>query len=73
MASHQFAVGQVVIFARGRPDIMKGEQFQVARHLPAEGTTPQYRIKSEWDGHERICREDELGAAPPEAWAGPEI
>ena len=73
MASHQFAVGQTVVVTGGRLDIKKGEQFQVARHLPAEGTTPQYRIKSEWDGHERICREDELGAAPPEAWAGPEI
>ena len=73
MASHQFAVGQAVIVTRGGLDIKKGEQFRVVRHLPAEGTTPQYRIMSEWDGHERLVREDELDAAPPDAWAGPEI
>jgi hypothetical protein len=72
MASHQFAVGQVVIVTRGGLDIKKGEQFQVVRHLPAD-RTPQYRIKSEWDGHERLVREDELASAPPNAWAGPEI
>ena len=71
MASHQFAVGQMVIVINGG-DIKKGEQFQVVRHLPAD-RTPQYRIKSEWDGHERLVREDELDSAPPDAWAGPEI
>ena len=45
MASHQFAVGQVVIVTRGGLDIKKGEQFQVVRHLPAD-RTPQYRVKS---------------------------
>jgi hypothetical protein len=72
MASHQFAVGKTVVVRGARLDIHKGEQFQVMRHLPAD-RTPQYRIKSEWDGHERIFREDELDAAPPDAWAGPEI
>jgi hypothetical protein len=73
MASHQFAVGQTVVVTGAQLDIKKGEQFQVVRHLPPEGQTPQYRIKSELDGHERLVREDELDAAPPDAWAGPEI
>jgi hypothetical protein len=72
MTSHQFAVGKMVVVTGARLDIQKGEQFQVVRHLPAD-RTPQYRVKSELDGHERIFREDELDAAPPDAWAGPEI
>jgi hypothetical protein len=65
MALHRFVVGQTVLITGGRYiRIQRGERFRIVRHLPAEGATPQYRIKSELDGHERIVREDEIDAAP---------
>ena len=38
--------------ARGR--------YTIVRLLPEEGNTPQYRIKSKTDGHERVVRETQL-------------
>lgn len=61
MGSHKFFVGQIVLVAYGKyPQIRRGERFRVARLLPLEGVAPQYRIKSEIDGHERIVREGQL-------------
>jgi hypothetical protein len=63
MSAHKFFVGQTVLVAYGKyPDLQRGERFRVARLLPLEGLAPQYRIKSELDGHERIVREGELAA-----------
>jgi hypothetical protein len=66
MELHHFEVGQTVLVTGGRyTRIQLGERFQIVRHLPAEGATPQYHIKSEPNGHEFIVREDEIDAAPP--------
>jgi hypothetical protein len=63
MGRHKYFVGQVVLVANGQhPDIRRGERFRVARLLPLEGLAPQYRVKSEFDGHERIVREGHLTA-----------
>ena len=65
MAPHKYFVGQTVLVAYGKyADIQKNERFQVARLLPLEGLAPQYRIKSEFDGHERIVPEGQLIATP---------
>jgi len=65
MSSHRFAEGQVILVPGSRfPTIKRGEHFKVVRLLPPEGTTPQYRIQSELNGHERIVREDEIDAVP---------
>jgi hypothetical protein len=65
MGPHKYFVGQTVLVAYGKyPDIQRGERFRVARLLPLEGLAPQYRIKSEFDGHERIVREGQLSADP---------
>jgi hypothetical protein len=63
---HKYFEGQIVLVAYGNyPDIQKGERFRVARLLPLEGLAPQYRIRSEFDGHERIVREGQLSAVAP--------
>jgi hypothetical protein len=66
MVLHQFEIGETVLVTGGRyTRVQLGERFQIVRHLPAEEATPQYHIKSEANGHERIVREDEIDAAPP--------
>jgi hypothetical protein len=65
VARYKYVVGQTVLVAYGKyPEVQKGERFRVARLLPLEGLAPQYRIKSEFDGHERIVREGHLIATP---------
>jgi hypothetical protein len=61
MSEHKFVVGQRVRFL---PDwfidpTTEGE-YTVVRLFPKEGHLPQYRIKSEEDGHERMVLEDRL-------------
>ena len=61
MSHHKFAVGQSVEFS---PDWLvdnttKG-QYTIVRLYPKTGNTPQYRIKSKRDGHERMVQEDRL-------------
>ena len=76
MSDHKFAVGQSVEFS---PDWLvdnttKG-QYTIVRLYPKTGTTPQYRIKSKRDGHERMVQEDRLDrllndpAAPKDSFA----
>ena len=61
MSAHKFFVGQIVLVAYGKyPELHKGERFRIARLHPLEGLAPQYSIKSEFDGHERIVREGQL-------------
>jgi hypothetical protein len=61
LGKHRFSVGQAVLVVSSQlADIQKGERFRVIRLLPLEGVSPQYRIVSELDGHERIAREAQL-------------
>ena len=62
MKGHKYPVGETVHFTPGAfdQDARRGN-YRVLRHLPAEGTDNQYRIKSSLDGHERVVRESQLG------------
>jgi hypothetical protein len=61
MATHKFAVGQVVSFLPDRhQEHAKSGLFKIVRLLPEAGDALQYRVKSETDGHERVVREDQL-------------
>ena len=61
MATHKFAVGQVVSFLPDRhQEHAKGGLFKIVRLLPEAGDALQYRVKSETDGHERVVREEQL-------------
>ena len=63
MSEHRYRVGQAVQFVpdRGVDHTSKG-RYTIVRLLPVEGNTPQYRIKSASDGHERMVLETQLGA-----------
>ena len=63
MFEHRFRVGQAVEFFPdpGVDRLSKG-RYTIVRLLPLEGNNPQYRIKSSADGHERLVRENQLGA-----------
>lgn len=61
MAQHKFTVGQTVRFSPDRQQIPSGSGlFKVVRLLPEAASAPQYRVKSQFDGHERVVREDQL-------------
>ena len=61
MAGHRFTVGQAVHFSPDRRDDGSARgRYTIVRLLPEEGNTPQYRIKSKTDGHERVVRETQL-------------
>jgi hypothetical protein len=62
MSEHKYGVGQLVEFfpERGVEHTAKG-RYKIVRLFLGEGNTPQYRIKNEVDGHERMVGERELG------------
>jgi hypothetical protein len=61
MSDHKFTAGQTVQFSPGWPrDNATGGQYTIVRLYPKVGNTPQYRIKSKRDGHERMVPEDQL-------------
>ena len=68
MSEHKFVVGQRVLFLPDWfIDPMTEGQYTVVQLFPNEGHLPQYRIKSEQDGHERMVLEDRLDGRP---WQG---
>jgi len=52
--THAFSVDSVVFFRASR---VADEGFKVVRHLPVERGGPQYRIRSEKTGQERVMDE----------------
>jgi hypothetical protein len=61
MSDHKFTAGQTVQFSPGWPrDSATSGQYTIVRLYPKVGNTPQYRIKSKRDGHERMVAEDQL-------------
>ncbi len=78
MPEHKFVVGQKVQFS---PDWLLDKttegQYTIVRLFPKVGNLPQYRIKSELDGHERMVLEDRLdrpagaGDGKPQLAGGP--
>lgn len=64
-ATHLFAVGQAVRFKGGfglKTD--PAEVFRVTRTLPPRGNSPQYRIRSDEERHERVTSQDDLEGIP---------
>lgn len=64
MPKHQFVVGQSVRVKRrygmSRPN---DELYRITGTLPEIGNSPQYRVRSAEERHERVITEDELEGA----------
>ncbi|WP_395450477.1 hypothetical protein ACHMW7_12125 [Aminobacter sp. UC22_36] len=59
--SHRFAIGQMVrIKSRIGMAVKDVETFHVKATLPAKDGSPQYRIRSDRESHERVTTEDNL-------------
>jgi hypothetical protein len=62
MLEHKFRVGQAVFFSPGRGvDHRSKGRYTIVLLLPIEGDVPQYRVKNNTDGQERMVQERELG------------
>ena len=62
MLQHKFRVGQAVFFSPGRGvDHRSKGRYTIVRLFPIEGDVPQYRVKNNEDGQERMVQERELG------------
>ena len=57
---HKFKIGQTVdlIPSIGRSAV--SGRYEIVSLRPADGGTPQYRIKSENESHERVVSESDL-------------
>ena len=65
MAVHAYSVGQKVTFDPGAGDMrqLRGS-YTIVRTMPSETRDRQYRVKSDFDGHERVVLESQLTPAP---------
>jgi hypothetical protein len=68
MSAHKFKIGQSVNYSPPRPsglgvarlDLPRAGVYQIVQLMPPVGDEPQYRIKSEREGHLRAAKESEL-------------
>ena len=61
MALHKYSVGQTVSFTpHSAADAVSRGPYVILRTLPETGGVLQYRVKAQFDGQERIVREDQL-------------
>jgi hypothetical protein len=58
--SRKFSVGQNVTLKQSAFQRLPGGTFEIVRLLPIERGSPQYRIKSLRDGHERVVAESDI-------------
>ncbi|TPM90001.1 hypothetical protein [Mesorhizobium sp. B2-1-3A] len=62
--SHLFAIGQTVrMKGRGGLLLKTAELFEIKSRLPVKDGSPQYRIRSDQETHERVTTEDNLEPA----------
>jgi len=61
MPAHRFAIGQSVrLRTRFGLSPRTAEIFRITGTLPERGNSPQYRIRSDDERHERVTTEDSL-------------
>ena len=58
-----FDIGQAVRLKGGFGAPRTEEIYRITRALPPKGNSPQYRIRSDGEPHERVVTEDSLEAA----------
>lgn len=65
MRSHKFQIGQPVILRSLFLKRDASDAFRIVGQLPERGGTPQYRIRTQDEPHDRVVNEDQLAAAEP--------
>lgn len=62
---HKFSVGQFVQFNPDRDERAGAARgpYEVTKRLPHNGREYEYRIKSQYEEHERTARESQLSSA----------
>jgi hypothetical protein len=62
---HKFSIGQLVQFHPDRKDQGSAARgpYEVTKRLPHNGREYEYRIKSQYEEHERIAMESQLSSA----------
>jgi hypothetical protein len=72
MPYHRFKVGQTVVApSEGRDLHLPGGPLVVVRLLPLADGEPQYRVRSELDGLDRVVRESQIRLAEEKRSAPP--
>jgi hypothetical protein len=57
---HKFKVGQTVDLVPSMSRWAAGGHYEIVSLRPSDGATPQYRIKSKSEMHERVVAESDL-------------
>jgi hypothetical protein len=61
MAQHRYSVGQTVLLTQSfLLAASRGEVYTITAILPERDNSPQYRIRSDDERHERVTTEDAL-------------
>jgi hypothetical protein len=58
--THKFKVGQTVDLVPSMARWAAGGHYEIVSLRPPDGETPQYRIKSKSESHERVVAESDL-------------
>lgn len=58
--AHKFRVGQTVDLIPSMSRWAAGGHYEIVSLRPSEGESPQYRIKSRSEAHERVVAESDL-------------
>jgi hypothetical protein len=71
MPSHRFAIGQSVrLNTRFGLSDKVAPSYRIVAILPARDNSPQYRIRSDEERHERVATEDSIEAIEAPVSAG---
>jgi hypothetical protein len=74
MPYHRFKVGQTVVAPFGGPDaLIPHGPLVIVRLLPLVDGEPQYRVRSEAEGHERVVLERQIKPMGEERPVKPEL
>lgn len=60
MQAHRYATGQTVLFKPSGNPLSERGWFKIVSKMPERDNQPQYRIKNEANGQERVVVEGEL-------------
>jgi hypothetical protein len=60
MAEYKFKIGETVYFHPKPPNDAPRGAYQIVRRLPAAEGKFQYVIRSAYENHQRVAKEDEL-------------